>query len=193
MAELSVVFVDVRGFTALCQRLPPTQMVDKLNRFYKLAARVVVDLDGTLDKMVGDQVMAFFGAPFRPDDHPERAVWAALSIVAGVEAMVEDATSLRVGGGVGTGEAFMGNVAEGEIRDFTVIGDVVNTAARLQGAAEPGEVLVMEETYRLLAGEFPNAPQRTIELKGKAEPQSVRVLQTSSMGQSEVVDGERTE
>ena len=129
---MSVLFVDVRGFTGLSERLPPTELVARLNRFYKLATQVVVDLDGTLDKMVGDQVMAFFGAPFRAHDHPARAVRAALDIVSGIEVMAEGDDSIRVGGGVGTGQVLMGNVGDGEVRDFTVIGDVVNTAARLQ-------------------------------------------------------------
>ena len=174
-----MLFVDVRGFTALSERLPPDKLVARLNRFYALAAKVVFDLDGTLDKMVGDQVMAFFGAPFRPDDHPERAVRAALNIVAGVESMAADGESLHVGGGVGTGEALVGNVGEGEIRDYTAIGDVVNTTARLQAAAQPGEVLLTEETYRPVAAQYPDAPQRTLELKGKAEPTVARVLQAS--------------
>ena len=72
----------------------------------------------------------------------------------------------------------MGNVGEGEVRDFTVIGDVVNTAARLQGLAGPGEVVVTEKTYRSVAAQFPNAPRRSVELKGKAEPVVVRVLTT---------------
>ena len=171
-----MLFVDVRGFTSLSERLPSAEVVSQLNRFYHLAAQAVFDQDGTLDKMVGDQVMAFFGAPFRPDDHWERAVRAGLDIVAGVEAMAAGADSLHVGGGLGTGQAFVGNVGEGEVRDFTVIGDVVNTAARLQEVAEPGEVLLMEETYRTVAVQFPDAPQRTLELKGKAAPVAVRVL-----------------
>jgi adenylate cyclase len=182
LTQVSVVFVDVRGFTSLSERLPPTEVVARLNRFYGLAAQTVFRLDGTLDKLVGDQVMAFFGAPFCPDDHPQRAVRAALEIVAGVEAMAQGPDSpsgLLVGGGVGTGEAFMGNVAEGEVRDFTVIGDVVNTAARLQGAAQPGEVLVMEETYRTVATQFPDAPQRTLELRGKAAPVAAWVLRAT--------------
>ena len=152
------------------------EVVARLNRFYDLAARVVFELDGTLDKMVGDQVMAFFGAPFRVNDHPRRAVRAALDIVAGVEKLVEERDSLRVGAGVGTGQAFVGNVAEGEMRDFTLIGDVVNTTARLQGESGPGEVLVLEEAYEPIASEFPDAPQRILELKGKAASVAVRVL-----------------
>ena len=176
---LSVLFVDVRGFTALSERLPPADLVDRLNRFYDLATQVVFAEDGTLDKMVGDQVMAFFGAPDKVDDHAQRAVRAALAIVAGVEAMKEGSDSLSVGGGVGTGEVFMGNVAQGEVRDFTVIGDVVNTTARLQGAAEPGEVLVMNDTYRSVATHYPSASQRSLELKGKEGAQVAWVLRAN--------------
>ena len=176
---LSVLFVDIRGFTTLSERLPPAELVARLNRFYDLATHAVFDLDGTLDKMVGDQVMAFFGAPYRVDDHARRAVQAALTIVAGVEALKVDSDSLSVGGGVGTGQVFMGNVAQGEVRDFTVIGDVVNTTARLQGAAAPGEVLVMEQTYLSVAAQFPGASQRTLELKGKEGTQVVRVLRSN--------------
>jgi adenylate cyclase len=171
-----VVFVDVRGFTALAERLPPDEVVARLNRFYNVAAEVVFKLDGTLDKLVGDQVMAFFGAPFRPDDHARRAVQAAVDIGYEVAGMTDDPDGLQVGGGVGTGRAFVGNVGSGEVRDFTVIGDTVNIAARLQGAARAGEVLVMEQTYESVADRFPHAEQRTMELKGKAEPVVARVL-----------------
>ena len=164
LKNLSVMFVDVRGFTTLSERLPPAEMVERLNEFYRVAAQAVFDVDGTLDKMVGDEVMAFFGAPFRADDHPQRAVRAALDIVVGVEAMAQDSDSLHIGGGVGTGEALTGNVGGGEVRDFTVIGDVVNTAARLQAAAKPGDVLVMENTYQAVADRFPDAHQSTLEL-----------------------------
>ena len=176
--------MDARGFTALSERLPHYEVVARLQRFYKLAADAVFELDGTLDKMVGDQVMAFFGAPFRPEDHPQRAVSAATRIVAGVEAMAEDGDSLHVGGGVGTGEVFMGNVGEREVRNFTIIGDVVNTTARLQGAAGAGEVLLLEETYRSVAGDYPDAPQRARALKGKAEPVTATVVRTPAAGQS---------
>ena len=176
---MSVVFVDIRGFTALSERVAPTEVAKLLNEFYNLASRVVFDLDGTLDKMVGDQVMAFFGPPFCPGGHQARAVRAALDIVAKVEAMAVGGEELHVGAGVGTGEAVMGNVGEGEIRDFTAIGDVVNTAARLQGAARAGEVLVMEETFRSVADRFPDAGQRELKLKGKAEPVVVRMLEAN--------------
>ena len=134
---------EVRGFTSLSERLPLAEVAARLNRFHKIAADAMFELDGTFDKAVGDQAMAFFGVPFRPEDHAQRAVTAALWIVKTLEDMIDDDESLRVGGGVGNGEAFIVNVAEGEVRDFTVIGDIVNTAARLQSLAEPGEVVIM--------------------------------------------------
>ena len=142
----------------------------RLNPFYDLAASEVFELDGTLDKMVGDQVMAFFGAPFRPEDHEVRAVQVALNIVSGVDKFTQETDALKVGGGVATGEVFMGNVGQGEVRDYTVIGDAVNTAARLQAAAAPGEVLITESTYQAISTRFASSEQRTLELKGKEAP-----------------------
>ena len=176
LIELSVLFVDVRGFTALSEQMPANEAVGQLNRFYNLSAETVFALEGTLDKMVGDQVMAFFGAPFRPEDHQKRAVEAALTIVAGMDAMLPDGNAFSVGGAVASGMMFMGNVGEGEVRDFTVIGDVVNTAARLQAEAMAGEVLVTEDTYQAMAPHTQDSPIRVLELRGKEAPVQVRVL-----------------
>ena len=184
LAQVSVMFVDVRGFTALSEKFQPTTMVARLNRFYKLAAQSVFELDGTLDKMVGDQVMAFFGAPFRPEDHAERTVQAALRIVSGAQFPGEGLEGLPVGGGVATGEVFMGNVGEGEVRDFTVIGDTVNTAARLQALAGPGELLVTDDTYREVSGRFSSSEERTLELKGKEAPLLAHLLTTAGQHRS---------
>ena len=114
--------------------------------------------------------MAFFGAPFRPDDHAARAVQVALNIVSGVDRLTGETDALQVGGGVATGEVFMGNVGEGEVRDFTVIGDAVNIAARLQAAAAAGEVLITESTFQAVSARFASSEQRTLELKGKEAP-----------------------
>lgn len=170
-----MMFIDVRGFTSLSEMVPPTEVAKRLNRFYALASEVIFDLDGTLDKLIGDEVMAFFGAPYRSDDHPLRAVQAANRIIKGVEELGEEA-HFSVGGGVATGEAFVGNVGGDEIADFTVLGDVVNTAARLQSMAQPGQIILTEETYQAVKKEFPNAEQRTFELKGKSQPVRARVI-----------------
>jgi adenylate cyclase len=166
-------FVDVRGFTALSERLAPAEVAERLNRFYALATDAVIRRDGTLDKLVGDQVMAFFGAPIHEPDHPRRAVETALEIVRGVMA---DETELQVGAGIATGEAFVGNVGGGGVADYTVLGDTVNVAARLQGAAAAGEILLTEESYKPVAASFPDAPRRELELKGKSGTVAARVI-----------------
>jgi adenylate cyclase len=168
-------FVDVRGFTTLAEKVAPAELAQRLNRFYSLATSTVFDYDGTLDKLVGDQVMAFFGAPLHAQDHPRRAVEAALRIVNGVTQSIEN-DGLKVGGGIATGEAFVGNVGEGAVADYTVLGDTVNIAARLQGAAAPGEVIVSEQTYAHIESDFPDAPYRELELKGKSERVGARVI-----------------
>ena len=168
-------FVDVRGFTALAEKLPPAEVAQRLSRFYALATATIFDYDGTLDKMVGDQVMAFFGAPLRAKDHPERAVQTALRILRKIDNEAET-ERLQVGAGIATGEAFVGNVGEGTVADFTVLGDTVNVAARLQGAAASGEILITEATYAHVETEFPNAPSRELDLKGKSEPVRARVI-----------------
>jgi adenylate cyclase len=165
----------VRGFTSLAEKLLPSEVAERLNRFYSLATSSIFDYDGTLDKLVGDQVMAFFGAPLHAGDHPKRAVKAALEIVTGMMEQ-DNHERLEVGAGIATGEAFVGNVGEGAVTDYTVLGDTVNVAARLQGAAAAGEILVTEETYRYVQSEFPGAPCRDLEVKGKSEPVRVRVI-----------------
>ncbi|MDH3444594.1 MAG: adenylate/guanylate cyclase domain-containing protein, partial [Deltaproteobacteria bacterium] len=141
--------------------------------------------DGTLDKLVGDQVMAFFGAPLYRKDHPERAVRTAVSILDKINGL-PPGEGLYVGAGIATGDAFVGNVGEEAVADYTVLGDTVNVAARLQGAATAGELLMTEETYTNVAAKYPDLPEREIELKGKSEPVRVRgiVVNTPVAGQS---------
>lgn len=170
-----MMFVDVRGFTALAERLSPAEVARRLNGFYALAANAVFRYDGTLDKMVGDQVMAFFGAPIERPDHAQRAVHTALEIMRQVMKGGEK-DGLRVGAGIATGEAFVGNVGEGEVKDYTVLGDTVNVAARLQGAAAPGELLLDVETYSGIESQFPDAPRRDLNLKGKSEAVVARLI-----------------
>jgi len=170
-----VLFVDVRGFTSLAERLPPAEVAQRLNRFYALVSKAIFHYDGTLDKLVGDQVMAFFGAPLYAKDHPARAVQVAVRILEGVKDLAQGG-GLKVGAGIATGEAFVGNVGEGVVTDYTVLGDTVNVAARLQGAAAAGQILVTEETYLQVAAKFPDVPGREIELKGKSEPVRVRTI-----------------
>jgi adenylate cyclase len=162
-------FVDIRGFTSLAERLDPQRVAAHLNRFYDIATQAIFRHDGTLDKLVGDGVMAFFGAPWHWHDHPKRAVETALAILRGVSAMAEK-DRLNVGIGISTGEAFVGNVGAADVTDYTVLGDTVNVAARLQGAALPGEILLGRETYAYVKGWFPDATRKELDLKGKTDP-----------------------
>ena len=139
-----------------------------MNRFYDIATQAIFRHDGTLDKLVGDEVMAFFGAPLNWQDHPRRAVATAVEIIREVAAMAEK-DRLQVGIGICSGEAFVGNVGGREVTDYTVLGDTVNVAARLQGAAKPGEILIAEATFTQVEKQFSNASRRELELKGKSD------------------------
>lgn len=161
-------FVDIRGFTALVEQMNPSEVATRLNRFYEIATQAIFRHDGTLDKLVGDEVMAFFGAPLNWQDHPQRAVATALEIIREVAALPAK-ERLAIGVGICTGEAFVGNVGGKDVTDYTVLGDMVNVAARLQGAAAPGEILIAEETFTQVKKQFPNAMRRELELKGKSE------------------------
>ena len=169
--------MDVRGFTSLGEKVSPRELTRLMNDFYRIAADEVVRLDGTVDKFVGDQIMAFFGAPFRPHDHPERAVQAAAAIVSRVSDM---AGGLQVGGGVASGRANIGNVGVELIKDYTVLGDVVNVAARLQGSAGPGEVLLTDETFQMVRDRYPHCAKRELELRGKSKTTTAWVLRVGA-------------
>ena len=113
--------------------------------------------------------MAFFGAPIHREDHPRRAVETAVEIMREIVDLA-DQLGLRVGAGISTGEAFVGNVGGSDVTDYTVLGDTVNVAARLQGEAAAGEIFISNETYTSVSGAFPNAARRQLLLKGKSEP-----------------------
>jgi adenylate cyclase len=162
-------FVDIRGFTALAEQLQPADVAAHLNRFYELSSKAIFRHDGTLDKLVGDQVMGFFGAPLGHGDHAQRAVATAREIMREVAASGAG-ERFAVGIGISTGEAFVGNVGGGEVTDYTVLGDTVNVAARLQGEAVSGEILIAEETYAQVASQFPYATRYEFVLKGKSDP-----------------------
>ena len=158
------------------KKTSPIQLADMMNGFYRTSTDAVIKLDGTVDKFVGDQIMAFFGAPFRPEDHAERAVQAAISIVTNVSRMSNE---LEVGGGVATGDAFVGNVGGTDVADFTVLGDVVNVAARLQSHASPHEILLEKSTYEHVKEWYPYVEKRKLQLKGKAEATEAWVLRSN--------------
>jgi adenylate cyclase len=167
--NVGVLFADVRGFTSLAERGDPGAVTSLLNRFYEAAVETLCR-HAIIDKLVGDQVMALYLPQLLGDDAVEHMVEDALDLL--------DAAPAELGLGVAVdyGEAFVGNVGSGEVKDFTAIGDVVNTAARLQACAGNGEVVVSCRVAELTRAELPDAEPRTLELKGKAAPEHTLVV-----------------
>jgi adenylate cyclase len=168
--EVSILFLDVRGFTTYAEKAAAHEVVATLNTLYEAAVPVILRHRGHVNKFIGDGLLAVFGAPERHADHATRAVAAALEIAQLVRHRLNG--ELRVGVGVNSGRVVVGTIGGGGRRDFTVIGDPVNTAARVEAATRltGDDVLVTETTLRALGAhgdgfeERPSAP-----LKGKTE------------------------
>ena len=167
--EVSVLFLDVRDFTSFAEQTDARQVVEALNDLFERVVPCVHEYGGQVDKFVGDGLVAVFGAPERQSDHAQRAVAAARAIVDAVDAHGE---GLRVGVGVNTGPVIAGTVGGGGRVDFTVIGDTVNTAARVeQLTRETGDdLLITEATHTAIGGDGEWDERSTVELEGKREP-----------------------
>jgi adenylate cyclase len=169
---IGVLFADVRNSTALAETLPPDKMVATLNRFYSRLTQVIVQ-HGIVDKLIGDEVMGLYFAPLSRDGrYVDSMVSDAKTILRARGDGGTEGSQLEVGIGLDVGPAYVGIVGEGEIRDFTAIGDVVNTAARLQSVAAGGEI-VMSETVARIAG-VDEGETVTLSLKGKSKPFAAR-------------------
>jgi adenylate cyclase len=171
--ELSFLFADVRGSTALAERMPAAELSQLMARFYGVAAAAVDRRNGIVDKFVGDEVVALFIPGFAGPDHAADAIAAAEELLQETSKMEAD---LTIGAGVHTGIAYVGNIGEGDAVDFTAIGDPVNTAARLAAAAGPGEILVSSEAAAFAELDTNTLEARTLELRGRAEHVDAWVL-----------------
>ena len=163
----SVLFVDLVGFTPLAEQHDPEQIRELLTEYFERAQRIINRYGGTVEKFIGDAVMAVWGAPSANEDDAERAVRAALEVVAAVSELGVDEglVGLRARGGVVTGEVA---ITIGKVSDGMVLGDTVNSASRVQSVAEPGTVLVDEATWRAASGAIAFEDVGALELKGKA-------------------------
>jgi len=172
--EVTVLFCDVRGFTPLSERLSPEEVVLLLNDFYTLMIETTFKHDGTLDKFMGDAVMAIFGAPIAHPDHSARAVLTALAMREGIAGLNDKRAKqgkegVNIGIGVSAGEAVAGTVGTEERMEYTVIGDSVNLAARLESNAKPGQILISQRTWDRVKGVVEVRPLGPIKVKGKEE------------------------
>lgn len=183
--DIAVLFVDVRGFTTMSERLSPEKVVFILNRYLTMASDCVEKNHGTLDKFVGDAMMAFWGAPLPQEDAIMNAVKTAMGIVEGAarvsdELKEEIGEELRVGVGVNYGPAVVGNMGAEKHMDYTAIGDTVNTAARLEANAPGGKVYISRAVADALEGRITcTSLGATIKLKGKAD--GFEVLELNSI------------
>jgi adenylate cyclase len=170
---ITVLFADLHGFTSFCERTAPETLFRVLNSYLSLAADAVLTEEGTLDKFIGDAVMAFWNAPDTQPDHALRAVRAACAIEKAMRAhrnsLCED-HQLQFSIGVSTGDAIVGNVGTAELFNYTVIGDTVNLAQRLESLAKPGHILLSEATYREVADRVTATPLPPMFVKGRQEP-----------------------
>ncbi len=175
-AEIGILFADVRGYTALAETRSPEEVARLLNRFYAVATDTLCTRDAIIDKLVGDEVMALFLPGVTGPEYLDKMASAAEALLGGVGYGGRGGPWLPLGIGLDFGLAYVGNVGSGEVKDFTAIGDVVNTAARLQAQAQPGQIVLSERVYEHVAGLYPDARPVQLELKGKREPVAARVV-----------------
>lgn len=170
VVPLSVLFADVRGYTSLAERLGTIEATALLNRFYMAASKALLKHEAVLGQIAGDEVMALFFPGFAGAGYATRAVDGAGELLSSVGYGSAAGNWLELGVGICTGEEYAGNVGGGGFKDFTALGDVTNTAARLQAIAQSGEVVLCERTHSALAGERETSVRRRVELKGLAHP-----------------------
>ncbi len=173
---ITVLFADVRGFSTFSTRTSPEMLVKLLNYYIRVAAEAVLAEQGTLDKFMGDAVMAFFNAPIPQSDHPLRALRAALKLTLSVARLHDRLAKehhLHFGVGVGVSQAIVGNIGTPQMMNYTAIGDDVNKVKRLQENAKGGQILIAEETYRLVSNQIEVKYLGYVHLKGQNAPEPV--------------------
>ncbi len=176
VGEITVVFADLGGFTSLGETVDPKTLMDGLNRYLATAAEAILEEEGTIDKFLGDAIMAWFNAPIEQVDHRMRAARAAWAIRERADALrveMPEAFRLRFRIGIHTGPALLGLVGTESRIEYTAIGDSVNTAKRIQEAAVPGQVLMSRESANGILGQIEAAEVPVLEVHGKRAPLAV--------------------
>jgi adenylate cyclase len=173
--ECTVFNSDIRGFTRMSESTDPASLVEILNEYFEYMVETIFKYDGTLDKFMGDGIMALWGAPVQQPDDPIRCVACALEQMAVLNEYnaaqeAKNGPGLAIGIGIHSGPLVAGYIGSSKALSYTVIGDTANTSARLCGVAEPGQLIVSETTLANLHGKFPHKELRPANLKGKAKP-----------------------
>jgi adenylate cyclase len=175
--EISVLFADIRGFTTISENLSPPEVVGILNQYLDSMEEEVFKQGGTLDKYTGDGMMVLFGAPLEQPDHARRAVQAALGMQQAAAEVSQQRGDVQwkvaYGIGITTGPAVVGHIGSKRRLDYTAIGDTVNLAARLEGKAPPGTILINQATYEAVKDIAVVEELEPMLVKGKAKPVTV--------------------
>ena len=178
--ELSVLFSDIRGFTTISEGLTPEALVHLLNEYLTVMTDIVFKYDGTLDKYIGDALMAVYGAPLEQPDHPQKACASALDMMEGLKNLnekwiQEGKKPLDIGIGINTGMMMVGNMGSDQRFDYTVMGDAVNLSSRLEGAnkAYKTNILISDTTYNIVKDEFVCMELDSVRVKGKTLPVNI--------------------
>src|SRR5215212_8407831 len=171
-AEVSILFADISGFTTVSETKKPEEVAEFLSNFFSAAVDAIFAYGGTLDKFIGDAVMAFFGAPIPQDDHADRAIMSGLMMQERIDEWnarraTENLPPVRIRVGINSGFVFMGNVATEKRVDYTVLGSSVNIASRLEsGVAKPGQLVISQNTLDRVMGSFETEALGEFALKG---------------------------
>ena len=173
--SVTTMFCDIRGFTPLAERMDPGGLVAMLNEHFTAMVGIVFEHEGTLDKYIGDEIMAVFGAPLQQEDDAERAVRAAVAMRAkctelNALRLQEGRPTFEMGVGIASGEVIAGYIGAPERMEFTVVGDQVNVARRLCSVAQPGQVVIGSATYEQVKGLIESKPLGSVSLKGRELP-----------------------
>lgn len=176
--EATILFADIRSFTRMAEKMEPQRVVELLNEYFTEMTDLIFENGGTLDKYLGDGIMALFGAPIARPDDTLRSAKTAVEMQRAMVRLNEEwqargQPAMQAGIGINTGAVTAGNIGSTKRMDYTVIGDAVNLASRLCAKAAGGQILVSESSYRLLAGEMPARKLDPMLVKGKAAPVEV--------------------
>jgi class 3 adenylate cyclase len=178
IVDVTVLFADLRGFTSYSELGSPDQVVAMLNRYFSDVVPLILEEGGTVDKFVGDAMMAMWGAPDRQPDHALRGARAALAMQTAAQRVIErnpDFPCFRIG--LNSGPALVGNIGSDQFRNFTAIGDTVNLAARLQEMAQPGEIVIGTGTCDAIRHQAIVRPLGSVRVRGKEEAVEAFVLE----------------
>jgi adenylate cyclase len=160
---VTVFFMDIRGFTKLSEKMSAEEVIKILNHYFDISTSIIFKYDGTVDKFMGDCVMALFNAPTAVKDHELKAVEAAFEI----QKELRKGGKVDSGVGIHSGEAIVGNIGSKHKMDYTAIGDTVNTASRLEGQTKAGEIAVSKSVYEKIKHKYPTKHKEKVKVKGK--------------------------